>query len=232
MASLWNNSMKKLLLAILIIALEVPLFAQKAGNNYIGGAIACSFGKEFKTLSYNGDQTSDSQPSSVSLGGLLEYGYFISDRIRLSIALGYPFTASPVSRSNDGFVFSKTRGLRLSPSFSRYIKITKDLYYTPVIIGSFELGYAYQDTGAAIKLKGSSINDSKQNYSGWGVSLHYLSFEFKLGDHIALGVGLGDISFSKTYTKRTTSGGDISSQQGIFMLKLNTADASIKLYLD
>jgi len=122
--------------------------------------------------------------------------------------------------------------LRLSPSFSRYIKITKDLYYTPEIIGSFELGYTYQDTGAAIKLKGSSINDSKQNYSGWGVSLHYLSFEFKLGDHIALGVGLGDISFSKTYTKRTTSGGDISSQQGIFMLKLNTADASIKLYLD
>lgn len=227
--------MKRYVLALMALAIGLSAFAQKEDDKYIGFAILGSGGKNYQTISTSSGSSrslsnSTSQISNTVLAGQFEVGYFTSDYLRVSLGLGVPFSSAP-----DGYGdYMNSLGFQVSPSISRYFRICDGVYYTPEIAGAFEWGN-YYDSDAIISLDAFKTDTAKQPYKGWVLSVYFLAFEFRLGENTALGVALGNVSYTEVSMTRDVSSFSTDTKttikDGVLNCSLNSATASLRFYL-
>lgn len=74
-----------------VMLLSIASFAQTKGEMFIAGTVSADLGTQKTTLSDGSYSTSAKQPLSSSFGFGVEYGYFIADNWRLTLAMAVPF---------------------------------------------------------------------------------------------------------------------------------------------
>ena len=137
------------------MALCSTVFAQGTGNKYFGVSLDLTTGK----MEMEANTSSESRPLDKVFGLNGEFGYFLDNRIKLGIALGYSHASEPTEERYDGWYESKTNLLSFSPNIGYYIKLRKGLYYNPEFGISLLCGSAdYEDSNGSEKFKVKGVD--------------------------------------------------------------------------
>ena len=213
--------MKKLLLLSVALFASMTLFAQTKGEKYIAFSAAASFGSE-NVETYDGAYTTKaSSPLTTGLSVMGEFGYFIADNFRLALAIGVPFSSTPTSQSGNTWLHRNTVGLTINPNIAYYVKLANNFYYTP------EIGFAYQFGSYKEDMTTSTSVNLK--YSSWSLYANILALEFRVSPKIAVGAGIGSISYSNV--KYTEKGSPEYIKDGQFKFNFNEAAVHVRFYL-
>ena len=213
--------MKKILLAAAALFVCVALSAQSKGEKYIAVSVGASFGSE-NVESYDGAYTTNtSSPLTTSFNVMGEFGYFIADNLRLALALGVPYSSTPTTKSGNTWLRRNTIGFQINPNIAYYVRLADNFYYTP------EVGFSYQFGG--YKEDMTTSTSMNLNYSGWDVYANILALEFRVSEKLAIGAGVGAVSYSTV--KYTEKGAAEYIKDGQFRFDLNSASVHVRLYL-
>ncbi|MBR5283086.1 MAG: outer membrane beta-barrel protein [Alistipes sp.] len=163
--------MKKIFLStITILVLSIcNANAQKQGDVYFGGTI----GVGTSTMSVSKVNTSNFQATITP-----EVGFFIADKLRLSINLSYGLV------SEDGDI---THALTAGPTLAYYLPICENLYYTP----HFEIGFSYANYGG-------------YEFAGFGVGISALGLEFRPTQHFGFSADLLSFNYIRLLDNKYT----------------------------
>ena len=212
--------MKKIILIAAILFLSTVSFAQTKGNSYVSAIIGAEFGTQKTTLSSGSISESESQPLTTSFSIGAEYGYFISNNLKLGAALYVPFSSTPTSKDDGEWLKNSTIGIGVVPNISYYHRINGNFYYTPEIGVNIEFGKYNQQL--------ASNHSYNSNYNGWGIYLDIISFEFKISEKFALGVNIGSLGYSSVNMKDKKSDYEITVSS--FKCNLNEAQVHARFY--
>lgn len=212
--------MKKVVSILASLFIFIAAFAQDKGEMYLGIALSGSFGNE-ATESFDGSYTTNSaSPLTTSYNAQAEFGYFIADRIRLALAVGVPYSSSPVSQSGNTWLYSKSQGFAINPNVAYYIRIADGLYYTPEIGFSVEFGDFSEDL--------TPSTSWKAGYGGWSVYANIIALEFRVTDRFAIGAGAGSAHLSSVKISDNSSDAYYTNQQ--LQVSINSASIQARLY--
>ncbi len=215
--------MKKLLLIFVISLVSMLTWGQSKGDIYASLTGVASLGKDYTAITLNGDVTKDSAPGTTSLAIQGEVAYFMADNWRVSLGFGVPYTSTPKNQDNNGKWFYDTSlGFQVSPSISRYFRLTDNFYYTPEIGGIYEFGKMAEEVSAGVGYT--------RNYKGWGLTACFLAFEFKAGKNISLGVGIGDVSYVNARMSYDIGGTSVVADAGELKFNFNVSQVALKYY--
>lgn len=195
-------------------------FAQSKGDSYVSATIGLEFGSQKTTTTIGSLSVSESQPLATSFSLGAEYGYFVSNNLRLGFAIQVPYTCTPTTKDNDEWLKTKTVGIGFNPNVSYYFQIKDNFYYTPEIGCYYELGN-YKES-----LTSNTSYDN--NYTGWSVYLNLLSFEFKVSKDFAIGVNLGTLQYITSKIKDKDTDTEINVSR--FNCAFNKAGAHARFY--
>lgn len=213
--------MKRIIIAVAALFACVALSAQSKGEMYIDASLGASFGTE-NVESYDGSYTTNtSNPLSTTFSVMGEFGYFIADNVRLALAIGVPYSSSPITKNGSTWLHRNAIGVKINPNIAYYVKLTDIFYYTPEVGFSYELGTLKEDMTAS-----TSMN---LNYNGWDIYANILALEFRVSPKLAIGVGIGSISYSNV--KFTEKGAVEYIKDGQFRFNLNDASVHARFYL-
>ena len=112
-------------------------------------------------------------------------------------------------------------GVKINPNIAYYVKLADSFYYTPEIGFSYELGSLKEDMTAS-----TSMN---LNYNGWSLYANILALEIRVSPKLAIGAGIGSISYSNV--KLTEKGAVEYIKDGQFRFNLNDASVHARFYL-
>ena len=209
--------MNKLYLIIPIMLFSMTSFAQTKGDMYISGYISAECSMQQTTLPDGSHSTSAYHPLNSSFGLGIEYGYFVINNFRLSLALSMPFSSVPTSEENGKWLKNSTIGFGINPNISYYLILADRFYYTPEAGVAFEFGSYYE--------KLSSSTSYKSGYWGWQVYLTLISFEFRISEILAIGASMESLRHSSTRYES-----DPYPAFSQFNFNLNNADIYIRFY--
>lgn len=213
--------MRNIVTTLFLFVIGISAYAQKAGESYIGGAIAGSMGWEFQESTFkSGPVSKNDFPTNRTLVGALEIGTFTSDNFRVSVTVGVGSTWTPYGSGSDGKWEFNNNGLnyQVGPSAAYYFKLAENFYYTP------EVGALY-----------AIVNESGYKFTGWIFGANFLAFEYRISQKVSLCVELGSITFSDlttTYTPITfgTSSVETTLIDRQLRATLNDATFVMKFY--
>ena len=104
--------MKKVFLAVLVLALPVALSAQEKGDMFISGNFAIDAGGSKSTTG----NVSVKNPSPLTFEIAPQFGYFVVDRLEVDLALGYSLTRTKTGTDADGNnLFRRNNVFEISP---------------------------------------------------------------------------------------------------------------------
>lgn len=213
--------MKRIILAVASLFACVTLFAQSKGEKYIAASIGASFGNE-NVETYDGAYTtSTSSPLTTSFDVMGEFGYFIADNVRLALAIGVPYSSTPTTQSGNTWLRRNTVGLHINPNIAYYVRLADNFYYTP------ELGFSYQF--GSYKEDMTTSTSMNLNYNAWNVYANILSLEFRVSPKLAIGAGVGSLSYSSV--KYSRNGAVEYLKDGQLRFNLNDASVHVRFYL-
>lgn len=149
--------MKKLLVVLVaLLCCTVTTFAQNKGDKYVGGYA----GIAVQAVGMDGDSA-----AAASLGIQPEFGYFVADRLKVGVSLGYGISEG-------------IHTLTVCPNISYYLPLCDGLYYTPGV----ELGFA------------GGISEGTM-IPGLGLVAHFFSLEFRPTEHFGFSANLLSLNF-------------------------------------
>lgn len=211
--------MKKVLLVVMALCCAMVAGAQK-GEKYLGVGLNLSAGSS-KSESKSGNYTqTETYPADFKFGLGAEFGYFVSDNVRLALYLNFNHEDSPVSKSSDNsWLKEKANLFGINPNIAYYKKIADRFYYTPEVGASFQFG-KYSEPVA-------SNTTVSYDATGWNIYANIVSFEYRLSDRFALGVTYGAIGYNKLTIKGNS---DSSTSYGNFYFDLGSAGLNAKFY--
>ncbi len=134
------EDMKKFYLIVPLMLFSMASFTQTKGEMFIAGTISADFGTQKTTLSDGSYSTSAKQPLSSSFGLGVEYGYFVADNLRLTLAMAVPFSSSPVEEVDGKWLKNTAVAFAINPNLAYYVKLADRFYYTPEVGVSFDFG--------------------------------------------------------------------------------------------
>lgn len=214
---------KALLFPTMLMMGSFLMLGQSRGDVYASLIGAASLGKDYAKVTLNGQATKDSAPGVTTLAIQGELAYFVADNWRVSLGLGVPYTSTPKNQDNNGKWFYDTSlGFQVSPSISRYFKLTDHFYYTPEIGGIYEFGKMAEEVSAGVGYT--------RNYKGWGLTACFLAFEFKAGKNISIGVGIGDVSYVNARMSYDIGGTSVVADAGELKFNFNVSQVALKYY--
>ena len=193
------------------------VFGQRKGEKYVAPCLSASFGTTTYKYAYFNQEYKETEPNTLSVSPSIEYGRFVNDNVRLSIALGFPFDAYPNdSEYDDKWNFDKMFGFRLSPNMGIYVPITDRFCYAPEIGVGYEFGFYWS---------GGSYIEEYELYNRYLAYINVLSFEFRVKEKVAIMMYMGEMGycFSKILGSRA------STQQLYF--SFNSGAISVRFYL-
>ena len=213
--------MKRIILLSILLCGTFALSAQNKGDKYLSGSFGLSFGNQEQEISNGAVSTTASQPLSTTFNVIGEVGYFIADNLRVGLALGVPFNSSPSNQTDDGdWLSTKTLGFQINPSIAYYAKMAENLYYTPEIGGSYEIG--------SYKEQLTKNNTYNADYTGWNLYFHFLAMEYRVNEKFALGVGIGTLGYVSAKVKDPDSDAFLGTSQ--FVFNFNSTSVSVRYY--
>lgn len=214
--------MKRTLLICGFLLACLPIMAQNKGEMYLGLATDLSFGTQ-RTTTYSGSYSRmESQPLGFSFGVQAEYAYFVANNLRLGLAVGLPYSSSPLGKdANSIWLYSKTIGFDINPNIAYYVRITDKFFYTPELGFSYGLGSYKEDVSGNITYN--------MIYSNYLVYLHLLAFEFRVSQSFGLGVMVGQLSYSYLTIKDKTEP-DRNMGFGRFTGNINSGGIAARIY--
>ncbi len=213
--------MKRTILIIAALFSFVALFAQNKGDKYISAAASLSFGSQNTRTTVQSITKTQKSPLTTEIDLIGEFGYFITDNVRLGLALDFPITSSPSSKENGKWLRNNTVGLSFNPNVAYYYKLTEGLYYTPEAGVSFGFGSYKQEI--------SSDSSYSNGYTNWGINVTPLALEYQVNPKIALGIGVFSFGYNELKIKNKSS--DTSVAYGQFKFDFNSAFISVRFYL-
>lgn len=212
--------MKKYLLSAVALFACIALSSQSKGEKYVAASVSSSFGND-KIERYDGYVTSNgSSPLTTSINAKGEFGYFVFDNVRLALALGVPYSSSPLSQSGDTWLKQNIIGFQINPNVAYYVRLADNLFYTPEIGFDYELGSVREDVTTSI-----SVNSE---YNGWAVYANILAIELRVSQKLAIGAGIGAVSYSNG--KYTQKGSEAYLKDNQFRFDFNNSAVHIRLY--
>jgi hypothetical protein len=144
--------MKKLLIVLVaVLCCSATSFAQNKGDMYFGG----SAGISIQAVGAGGDTA-----VGAALAIQPEFGYFVADRLKIGVSLGYGISAG-------------THSLTVCPNISYYLPLCDGLYYAPGIEFGFALAVADGFT-----------------MPGVGFAAHFFTLEFRPSEHFGFSANL------------------------------------------
>jgi hypothetical protein len=166
--------MKKIALLIGIVILSMNVFGQKAGERYVSPCFSASFGvTNYKYYRYN-TLYNVTEWSNVYISPSVEFGKFLTDKVRFGFSIGNPFTYFIEDNS-------WMCGLLLSPNFGFYVPITDRFSYAPEIGVAGEVGFY----------------DGRLYYQAMAYA-NLLVFEFRVKENISIAMHMGEIGYCYT----------------------------------
>lgn len=212
--------MKRIFLVAVVALFSAAVSAQNKGEMYVAGSISASFGSQNSELYTGGISTTSNQPLGTSLNLQGEFAYFVANNLRLSLALGVPFSSSPTNKDGNTWLYTKTVGFQINPNIAYYVRLADRFYYTPELGFSYEIGSYKEDQAANVSYNA--------DLSGWDVYAHILAFEFRATQRFALGVMVGSLSYANAIIKDRSS--DAYLGNGQFMFNFNSGGIAARIY--
>jgi hypothetical protein len=213
--------MKKSILVVAALFACVVLSAQSKGEKYIAVSVSASFGNETIETYDGAYTTSDSGPLTTSVDVMGEFGYFIADNVRLALALGVPYSSTPVTQSGNTWLRRNTLGFQINPNIAYYVRLADNFYYTPEIGFSYQFGSYKEDMTAS--------TSRNLNYNGWSIYANILALEFRVSPKLAIGAGVGSVSYVNG--KYSMNGAVEYFKDGQLRFDLNGASVHLRFYL-
>ncbi len=162
--------MKKIILTIVALCAVFSAFAQEKGQMYLMPTLEFDFGKSTKYV------LGDTEPSfydpSFYIGA--EYGYFLSDAIRVGMFVGFDISSSKSSE----LLKNTTYLVSFNPNISYFLKLADKFYYAP------ELGVSYS-IGKSKAVLDNTISATK-NINEYMAYFQPLSFELKFNKTLSI----------------------------------------------
>ncbi len=214
-------SMKKILFVVLTLCCAIVAGAQEKGEKYLGVGLCLNAGSKTTESKVGGYIQSETVPNNFELGMGAEFGYFVSNNIRVALSLNYSHENSPTSKTSEGtWLKEKANLFGINPNVAYYKRIGDSFYYTPEIGGTVEFG-KYSDPINANKY-------ASYNCSGWSIYANLLSFEYRFSGKFALGVSYGSLSYSKADVKEESY---VLLGIGAFRFNLSSGSLNARFYL-
>ena len=206
--SINQSYMKKVFLAVFVLALPVALSAQEKGDMFISGNFTIDAGGSKSTTG----NVSVKNPSPLTFEIAPQFGYFVVDRLEVDLALGYSLTRTKTGTDADGNnLFRRNNVFEISPGVRYYLPLGEKFYYTPGF--SFEVGFG----GTSTDLSQSS--STKNGLTTFGFSLSALAFEFRPVEHIGVTFRAGALSYSMEHSSDKNA--NSSTNENSFSFNLN-----------
>ena len=212
--------MKKFASLMVAVLISVASFAQQQGDSYLSGMIGVSGGTQKTTLNEDRNLYSENQPLSSSFSIGVEYAYFIKNNLRTALCLSTSTSSSPTTNTSLGWLKSKVFSVNINPNIAYHVRLTDNLYYTPEIGLSLEIGSVKTpiDRNTSYKLPGFE----------WGAYVHLLALEFKVTEKIAIGANICSLSYANITIWDNSS--DISSTANQLKFDLNDSSINFRYY--
>lgn len=212
--------MKRFYLIMSVMLLSIASFAQTKGEMFIAGTVSADLGTQKTTLSDGSYSTSAKQPLNSSFGLGVEYGYFVADNWRLTLAMAVPFSSSPVEEVDGKWLNNTAAAFAINPNVAYYVKLADRFYYTPEVGVSFDFGSRKEQL--------SKSESYKTPFWGWNVYANLLALEFRVTNKFAIGAVIGAIGYGNTrFTDKDTDAYLDNSQ---FTFGLNDSSVHVRFY--
>lgn len=214
--------MKKFLLIAAALCCSIITFAQNKGDMYISATLDFGTGTQKVSIT-NGSLTECIQtPLSTTFGLGAEYGYFVADCFRLSLAMGYSLSSNPSKNINEKWHSQTVNLFSVNPNIAYYVKLAEKFYYTP------EIGYSFY-FGSQVDPE-TSTSTYKTPATSWAVYANIISFELRISKLFAMGMNYGYLGYeSAKYSAPDYSDYELKLRQ--FKVNIGTAGLYARFYL-
>ena len=202
---------------MIVTLISVVSYAQKKGDMNVGFSIYGSAGKLINQSFDDEELGLESQPLNSLFGIGVELAYFAKDNLRLGVALGMPYTTSPIDYENGDWKKVRTIGFSFNPNISYYVKLADKFYYTPEFGIAIEAGTMKEDAIANFPMH-------IDGYFGWSSYISFIAFEYQISPRFSMAAGCGSLGYSSVKELQC----DIKTGQ--FYFKLNQASLSARFY--
>ena len=160
--------MKRIIFCLIVVlSFHFTSHAQQKGEMHFGGNLG---------ININSAASGGISANSFGLNIIPEFGYFVTDNLKLGVSLGYGYSSS-------------SHALTIMPNLNYYVRLCDNIYYTPGI----EFGFCYTSgtTGFGLGLQLFGI-EIKPN-SNWGIAINLISLNYlKLSS-------INNVSFDLSY---------------------------------
>lgn len=201
---------KKLLLLIAIAGFSAAVSAQEKGDMYVSGNFTLEGGNSRNTVGNVVTKT----PATLIFGIAPQFGYFVMDRLEVSISLGYTHNRYNNGTDNDGNnLFRKTNVFEISPGVKYYVPLADKFWYTP----GFDFGVGFGGNRREVDRQ----TTVKGGITQFSLNLSAVAFEFRPSEHFGVTLRAGGLAYTmdRTSSKGSTGTSDVDNE---FSFKINT----------
>ena len=199
--------LKILLAALFIISNTDIVKAQEKGEMMLGGSIAISTYNRSKEVKGGSNPFKIDEEKINSYQILPSFHYFVDNNIALGGAIGYKGYKNLTEETNGEEIYNKTNAFYFIPSVIYYVKIYKNLFWTP----SFNVGFGIGKSKQNDILSSGTVAEIDYNFSEFEIGFELAEVEYKINEKFAVGLGLGLGEFKFVSNKRKENKGDIKT---------------------
>ena len=201
------------IIALTAVFAANPLQAQQQGDMVITGSLGLSGNStHYRSKVVQGNETSKEKeivPGSFKFSIMPEFGYYVLDRLEVSLALGYDLERSGVvDQWQDKNCYDFTHLFTINPGISYHLPICEKFYYAPAFYLSIGFGSVNSQSAGR-----NGIEVAKEGFTAFGFGLSLLSFEIKPTEHFAISLSAGDFTYALVHAKdkEEVAGAEFSS---------------------
>ena len=188
---------------VLLAALGMvnPLKAQQQGDMVITGSLGMGGNStHYRTKFVSPDETIKDKeivPGTFRFSIMPEFGYYVLDRLEVSLALGYDLERSDaVDQWQGKNCYDFTHLFTINPGISYHLPICEKFYYAPAFYLSVGFGSVNSQSAGR-----NGIEVAKEGFTSFGFGLALLSFEIEPTEHFAISLSAGDFTYALVHAK-------------------------------
>ena len=189
-------------------------FAQQKGDMYLSLGLGLSCNNSKSTTTADGNSTTTKTPGNITFNIDPEFGFFFADNWKASLTLGYQRNRSFLYNKENTNLYSFANQFDITPGVNYFIKLADRFYYTPGVY--FSLGFR----GTT---KQTDVNKTEKGAktTTFSLGVEIAKFEYKVGEHYAFTLSLGDIYYTTVSTKNSETDKSVTNRFDISLDPMN-----------
>lgn len=200
--------MKKIIIAFAALMMTCLSYAQEKGEMYLKGSLGLSGGKSKHINTSEASTTTTSTPGTLAFEIAPEFGYFVADNLKLALELSYDMTRTPSGDIDGTKLYAFDNDFYLTPNVSYYVRIAKGFHYTPGV----DLYVGFGNRKTQIDASNTEKAYAKTNV---GFRLILCAFEYRVSNHFAFTLELGDFGLSSVTRKTNDANKTVYTNVGL-----------------